>query len=224
MSNPPFVISPGARLTYRDGGMGGDDLCRTLVQQSAAHLNDGGYCQLLANWQHVAGEDWHDQLRSWVPRGCDAWIVQREVQDITQYAELWLRDAGDHRTGDEEYAARYDAWLDEFAARGTKAIGFGWITLRSPDRTPRPSRSRNGRIRWNSRWGSRSYGTSPARTICGPRTTRRCWPATSGSPTKCCRSRSGCPGRRTPSMWCCGRTTVCGGRRRWTRSPRASPG
>ncbi|KAA6214854.1 methyltransferase domain-containing protein [Streptomyces albofaciens JCM 4342] len=130
VSNPPFVISPGARLTYRDGGMGGDDLCRTLVQQAADHLNDGGYCQLLANWQHVEGEDWRDRLRSWVPRGCDAWIVQREVQDVTQYAELWLRDAGDHRTSPEEYAARYDAWLEEFEARKTKAVGFGWITLR----------------------------------------------------------------------------------------------
>ncbi|KIZ19682.1 DUF7059 domain-containing protein [Streptomyces natalensis] len=134
VSNPPFVISPllpeGSRLTYRDGGMGGDDLCRTLVQQSAAHLADGGYCQLLANWQHVEGEEWHDRVRSWVPSGCDAWIVQREVQDITQYAELWLRDAGDHRAGDEQYAARYDAWLDEFEARKTKAVGFGWITLR----------------------------------------------------------------------------------------------
>ncbi|WP_399087686.1 methyltransferase [Streptomyces sp. BBFR2] len=130
VSNPPFVISPGARLTYRDGGMGGDDLCRTLVQQAAAHLNDGGYCQLLANWQHVEGEEWADRVRSWVPRGCDAWVVQREVQDITQYAELWLRDGGDHRAAPEEYAARYDAWLDEFEARGTRAVGFGWITLR----------------------------------------------------------------------------------------------
>src|SRR5689334_1620832 len=43
VSNPPFVISPGARLTYRDGGMGGDDLCRTLVQQAGEHLAEGGY-------------------------------------------------------------------------------------------------------------------------------------------------------------------------------------
>ncbi|GAA3052364.1 hypothetical protein GCM10020000_37330 [Streptomyces olivoverticillatus] len=130
VSNPPFVISPGARLTYRDGGMGGDDLCRTLVQQAADRLNDGGYCQLLANWQHIEGEDWRERLSSWVPRGCDAWIVQREVQDVAQYAELWLRDGGDHRAGPEQYAARYDAWLEEFAARKTKGIGFGWITLR----------------------------------------------------------------------------------------------
>ncbi|MER5780596.1 methyltransferase [Streptomyces mobaraensis] len=130
VSNPPFVISPGARLTYRDGGMGGDDLCRTLVSQAADRLNDGGYCQLLANWQHVEGEDWRERLSSWVPAGCDAWIVQREVQDVAQYAELWLRDAGDHRASPEEYAARYDAWLAEFEERRTKGVGFGWITLR----------------------------------------------------------------------------------------------
>ncbi|WP_443729012.1 DUF7059 domain-containing protein [Streptomyces bambusae] len=130
VSNPPFVISPGARLTYRDGGMGGDDLCRTLVQQAGDHLNPGGYAQFLANWQHVEGEDWKDRLRSWVPRGCDAWIVQREVQDVTQYAELWLRDAGDHRTAPEEYARRYEDWLEEFEEQRTKAVGFGWITLR----------------------------------------------------------------------------------------------
>ena len=121
VSNPPFVISPGARLTYRDGGMSGDDLCRSLVQGAGERLNEGGFAQFLANWQHVEGEDWQDRLRSWVPRGCDAWIVQREVQDITQYAELWLRDAGDHRGDETEYRARYDAWLD--------AVSYTHLTL-----------------------------------------------------------------------------------------------
>ncbi|MEU1293010.1 methyltransferase [Streptomyces sp. NPDC005840] len=130
VSNPPFVISPGARLTYRDGGMGGDDLCSTLVRQTGERLNEGGFAHFLANWQHVAGEEWQDRLRGWVPRGCDAWIVQREVQDVTQYAELWLRDAGDHRADPAAYQALYDAWLDEFEARKVKAVGFGWITLR----------------------------------------------------------------------------------------------
>ncbi|WP_149564074.1 DUF7059 domain-containing protein [Streptomyces cacaoi] len=130
VSNPPFVISPGARLTYRDAGMTGDELCRTLVRRSVDHLAPGGWCQMLANWEHRDGEDWRERVSSWVPRGCDAWIVQREVQDVAQYAELWLRDAGDHRGDPADYAARYDAWLAEFEARGTKAVGFGWITLR----------------------------------------------------------------------------------------------
>src|SRR5690606_19801193 len=58
--------------------------------------------------------------------------------DVTQYAELWLRDAGDHRGDVAEYQARYDAWLDEFEARKVKAVGFGWITLRKTG-SPVPS-------------------------------------------------------------------------------------
>ncbi|RKN43051.1 DUF7059 domain-containing protein [Streptomyces hoynatensis] len=136
VSNPPFVISPTApggaaeRLTYREGGLGGDALCRTLVQRSVSHLAPGGFCQLLANWQHVAGEDWRERVAAWVPAGCDAWIVQREVQDVTEYTELWLRDAGAHRGEPGAYRAAYAAWLDEFAARRTEAVGLGWITLR----------------------------------------------------------------------------------------------
>lgn len=147
VSNPPFVITPtspnglggGApRLLYRDGGMPGDELCRTLLRQAAGRLADGGYCQVLANWQHVAGEDWRERLTSWVPEGCDAWIVQREVQDVMAYTELWLRDAGAHRGDPEAYAAAYEDWLAGFAARRTEAVGLGWITLRRSD-AARPS-------------------------------------------------------------------------------------
>lgn len=132
VSNPPFVISPGSRFTYRDGGMAGDDLCRSVVRGAAAHLEPGGYCQLLANWQHVKGEDWHDRLAGWVAgTGLDAWVVQREVQDVAQYAELWLRDGGDHRGPGGDYQARYGEWLDAFEAAKVEGIGFGWITLRA---------------------------------------------------------------------------------------------
>ena len=130
VSNPPFVISPQGRFVYRDGGMAGDDLCRTLVRDSADHLNDGGWCQLLANWQHTEGQDWRERVTSWLPPGCDAWIVQREVQDVAEYAELWLRDGGDHRADPAAYAERYDAWLDEFERHKVNGVGFGWITLR----------------------------------------------------------------------------------------------
>ncbi|MFR9724351.1 methyltransferase [Streptomyces sp. MS19] len=132
VSNPPFVIAPpapGAALTYREGGLGGDELCRTLVRRAAGHLADDGWCQLLANWQHVEGEDWRERVAAWVPAGCDAWIVQREQQDVTEYTELWLRDAGAHQGDRAAYEAAYGAWLDEFAARRTRAVGFGWITL-----------------------------------------------------------------------------------------------
>lgn len=221
VSNPPFVISPGAGLTYRDGGMGGDDLCRTLVQEAGERLNDGGYAQFLANWQHVEGEEWQDRLRSWVPRGCDAWIVQREVQDVTQYTELWLRDSGDHRGDPAEYRLAYGRWLDEFEARRTRGIGFGWITLRKSAAVaagrPSPrSSSRSGRTPSSSPSATRSGPTSSARTTCAAGTTRPCSPTVSPSRPRWSRSRSGCPEPRTPSTCCCARTGGCAGPPGWT--------
>ncbi|MBD2899469.1 Release factor glutamine methyltransferase [Actinomadura sp. RB99] len=133
VSNPPFVVAPSGdrRFTYRESGMPGDDFCRRLVGAAPEMLEDGGYCQLLANWLHVDGVPWEERVGAWTA-GCDAWIVQRDVQDPAEYAELWLRDSCE--AGTPEYRARYDAWLDHFERQGVTGIGFGWITLRRSDR------------------------------------------------------------------------------------------
>ncbi|MEU8117648.1 class I SAM-dependent methyltransferase [Spirillospora sp. NPDC049024] len=133
VSNPPFVVAPPGdrRFTYRESGMAGDDFCRRLVQSASRYLNDGGYCQLLANWLHVDGVPWEERVGAWVD-GCDAWIVQRDVQDPAEYAELWLRDSCE--AGTPEYRARYEAWLDHFERENVTGIGFGWITLRRAER------------------------------------------------------------------------------------------
>ncbi len=128
VSNPPFVISPGHRYTYRDAGLPADDLGRLLVQQAPAHLAEGGTAVVLANWLHVRGQDWRDRVAEWVaPTGCDAWVAQREVQDPAQYVGLWLRDAGGS-PGDEQ-DRRYEAWLDELTDMDAEGVGFGWVVL-----------------------------------------------------------------------------------------------
>ncbi|RCV54880.1 DUF7059 domain-containing protein [Marinitenerispora sediminis] len=131
VSNPPFVITPeAARYTYRESGLAGDSVCAEIVRQAPAHLTDGGWCQLLANWLHVGGEDWRDRVGSWVTgTGCSGWVVQRDVQDPAEYVELWLRDSCEQ--GTPEYTRRYDAWLDYFEREGIRGIGFGWICLRN---------------------------------------------------------------------------------------------
>jgi methylase of polypeptide subunit release factors len=127
VSNPPFVISPDGRFSYRESGFAGDDVCRRLVQQAPDHLNEGGWCQLLANWLHIEGEPWEERVAGWID-GCDAWVVQRDVQDPAEYAELWLRDSCE--AGTPEYRHRYEQWLDYFAQHKVTGIGFGWISLR----------------------------------------------------------------------------------------------
>jgi hypothetical protein len=98
-------------------------------------LADGGRCQLLANWVHRRGEPWQDRLAGWLDGlGCDAWVWQREVADPSQYAALWLTDAGEK--GSPAYEARYARWLDWFAAAEVEAVGFGLVTLRRPGTGP----------------------------------------------------------------------------------------
>jgi methylase of polypeptide subunit release factors len=133
VSNPPFVISPGLRYAYRDGGLPADDLGRLLVQQAPARLTEGGTAVILANWLHVRGEDWRERVAGWVEgTGCDAWVAQREVQDPAEYVGLWLRDAGgrsDDAAARAEHDRRYAEWLEEFRGMDAEGVGFGWIVL-----------------------------------------------------------------------------------------------
>ncbi|MCU1583917.1 MAG: SAM-dependent methyltransferase [Microbacteriaceae bacterium] len=140
VSNPPFVITPRTAgvpaYEYRDGGMVGDELVRSVVAGVAEHLAPGGTAQLLGNWEYrVAGglrqQDGLDRVREWVELSdLDAWVVEREVQGAAAYAETWIRDGG-MRPG-PEFDRLYGAWLDDFEERGVDRIGFGYLTLRSP--------------------------------------------------------------------------------------------
>ena len=130
VTNPPFVVSPGGRHAYRDSGLAGDEASRQVLIDGAGHLADGGFLQSLANWMHIAGVDWHDRVGAWAEAtGCDAWVIQREVQDPAAYVELWLRDSGDVARPD--YVQRYDAWLSWLEEQRVEGIGFGWMMLRA---------------------------------------------------------------------------------------------
>ncbi len=132
VSNPPFVIGAGdQQYLYRDSGMTGDAICERIVRQAPQHLNPGGTAQLLANWLVFGDDDWRLRVGEWVAStGCDAWVVQREFADPTQYISVWLADAGE----DKATAAHRGAeWLDWFAEHNVRGIGMGLITLRCKD-------------------------------------------------------------------------------------------
>jgi methylase of polypeptide subunit release factors len=127
VSNPPFVVGPGiATHTYRDSGRAGDRVCAELAAAAPSLLEPGGTLQFLANWVHVAGEDWEDRVAGWFAgSGLDVWAIQRDVQDPLDYVRLWLADASEGH--DPQRAAD---WLDWFAHHNITAVGFGLITAR----------------------------------------------------------------------------------------------
>lgn len=130
VSNPPFVVGSGASdYIYRDSGVAGDDLCRSLIEQVGDYLNPGGTAQIMANWIVREG-DWRDRVRDWLAdTGLHAWVVQRELADPVSYVSLWLADAGE---SPDQTARRGGAWLDWFTEQGVTGIGMGLICLRRP--------------------------------------------------------------------------------------------
>jgi methylase of polypeptide subunit release factors len=131
VSNPPFVVGPGFTThTYRDSGRAGDGVSAELAAAAPSLLNPGGTLQYLANWVHVAGEEWQDRVAGWFAgTGCDLWVIQREVTHPLDYVRLWLADAAEGH--DPQRAA---AWLEWFDQHKIEAVGFGLVTARRSDR------------------------------------------------------------------------------------------
>ena len=145
ISNPPFVITPRTAgvpsYDYRDGGLEGDAIVERVIRGAQDHLNPGGVAQLLGNWEYRAETDGLDRVTGWLDSGSatrsglDAWVIEREVQSVTQYAETWIRDGGT-LPGTPEFDFLYGAWLDDFDRREVSQVGFGYITLRQPQQRP----------------------------------------------------------------------------------------
>lgn len=137
VSNPPFVISPETRYIYRDSGMAGDEVCRRIVREAPAFLNEGGFCQILCNWAEYAGQDWRERLREWSEdTGCDMWVMRNQSRDTATYAATWLRHT--ERLETENLPERFDDWLAYYEINGIERVGGGVITLRR----------RSGRRNW----------------------------------------------------------------------------
>ena len=169
VSNPPFVITPRSAsagdeapaYTYRDGGMAGDALVAQLVTGMAGVLEPGGLAQLMGNWEHRAGEGWTDRVGGWLDAsGLDGWVVQREVLDPAEYAEMWLRDGGSTRERDPD---AWDRRMSRVAGRlrrkgrhgrgpGFRGACAGRCTV--PRRACAGSRSSTARrpVRWRPIW------------------------------------------------------------------------
>jgi methylase of polypeptide subunit release factors len=127
VSNPPFVISPERAYLYRDADMEGDALCRRVVREGAAHLEPGGFCQLLCNFAVPAGGDWREVLAEWCrDTGCDAWAMCAELQEPEVYASVWIA----HTEPTDRHAELFESWMDHYRRRGIAVMGSGVLVLR----------------------------------------------------------------------------------------------
>jgi len=124
VANPPYVLSPDSSLRFRDGGMAGDELSRTVVREAAGHLNNGAFASILVSWAPQEDEAWAEPLRAWVGGlGCDALLLRFRSYDPLSYASLWIKD-------EAEFATTLDRWLAYYRRLEIRAISSGAIILR----------------------------------------------------------------------------------------------
>jgi hypothetical protein len=129
VANPPYVISPDTSYAYRDSDLPADELCRNMVADAPAFLEDGGFAHVLVSWAHEQGDEWAPPLREWVDgRGCDAWLLHYRTNDPLTHAASWLRPLGE--IDPLRYEEAIDRWTGHLRDLGIEAIGYGAIVLR----------------------------------------------------------------------------------------------
>jgi SAM-dependent methyltransferase len=130
VSNPPFVVSPDSAITFRDGGMRGDDVSRIVLHEAARHLADGGIAAVLVSWGVPGNDEWRAPLDAWVKGlGCDAWFLHHSRATPLGYAATWNEPL--QRSDDAAaYPQALDRWARYYRELGYGSIGYGAVILR----------------------------------------------------------------------------------------------
>jgi SAM-dependent methyltransferase len=131
LSNPPFFITPQGDYLFCENPMELDGLCRRLVKEGPAYLNEGGYMQMLCEWAQIKGQPWEERVAEWLQgTGCDAWVMKGLTQDPEEYAQHRIRETSQEPSQD---AASYSGYMNYYRHRGVEAIHDGLIVMRRRD-------------------------------------------------------------------------------------------
>jgi len=92
---PSFIVGPDISQQFLSTEREGDGLCRELARLAPSFLNEGGYCQFLANWISVDGQRWSDRLA----RGSRQWVRHLVIRISSDRPRTTMRprDLGDDR-------------------------------------------------------------------------------------------------------------------------------
>jgi hypothetical protein len=117
--NAPYVVSPENRWAYRDSGFDADEVSARVVQDAAAHLEDGGYATLLVSWLAEDEDAPDERAFEWIEgTGCDSWVLPVWDADPVSHATSW----NSHLEG-EAFIQALEEWTAYF-----EGLGVGWIS------------------------------------------------------------------------------------------------
>jgi methylase of polypeptide subunit release factors len=123
VANPPYVISPGLDVVFRDSGMERDAVSEAVVRGIPEVLEDDAFATVLISWDATHGE-LAERPTSWLDDApVDAWVLHTATQDPYDAATRWTADADDRDTA-------IDRWLAEYGRLGIEWIAYGAVVMR----------------------------------------------------------------------------------------------
>jgi methylase of polypeptide subunit release factors len=130
LANPPFFVTPSVRRVYSDNSMELDGLCRMLIRQAPAHLNENGYSQMLVEWVQLKGQPWRERLSEWFQAsGCDVWVLSSYKRSAAEYALIRVMEDRESTTPADQ-AAISTQWQAYFESHQVETIYGGIIVMR----------------------------------------------------------------------------------------------
>lgn len=136
IANPPCVLGPAARYSFRDSGQELDNLCRQIVAEAPDYLEDGGIFQCTAEWPNIGGAEWRKRLSEWLDDlHCDALGLHLRTKDAQSHAEETVCDTDVLDSGQQVHL--YAVYADYFESRDVTSISEGLVALRHRSGTAR---------------------------------------------------------------------------------------
>jgi len=127
LANPPFFVTPTADQVYCENEMDLDQYCRRIVREARAHLNEGGFLQMVCEWVQVRGQSWQDRVREWLDgTGCDAWIFRGYAREAGAYA----RERVPQTTPADARPQTLMRWMEYYRQRGVEEVHGGILAMR----------------------------------------------------------------------------------------------
>jgi SAM-dependent methyltransferase len=131
LSNPPFFITPDfeSDRVFCENPDILDQLSFKLLQKAPAHLEEGGYFEMLFDWAEVEGEPWSERMsRILYPLGCDAHLIVGARKDPARYAYERIRELDSGQVRHNQ--GTFDKWLAYYRQHRVQAIYRGFLVLR----------------------------------------------------------------------------------------------
>tara|TARA_B100001123_G_scaffold111283_1_gene129426 strand:+ start:3575 stop:7339 length:3765 start_codon:yes stop_codon:yes gene_type:complete len=126
LANPPFVPSPDESLKFRDGGTGGENILRAIIEGSGEHLALEGRLCIVTDL--VDADRYEAKLRVWMGEtACYGLILTTADRNESLFSVPHCH--APFGQSFEDYNGELGRWIDNFRSSSLHAVNFGYILI-----------------------------------------------------------------------------------------------